>query len=75
MLERTAYPAIMPSGFQIVQSTLLKIDGFKFNIDYVQSLNKIFKVVFINSKKDISGYFIPRNSSDFPKLNNLRLEN
>ena len=42
MLERTAYPAIMPSGFKIVQSTLLKIDGFKLNIDNVESLIKNF---------------------------------
>jgi len=50
-LERTAYPAIMPSGFQIVQSTLLKIDGFKLNIDNVESLNKIFTIVFIEFNK------------------------
>ena len=37
ILERTAYLAIMPSGFQIVQSTLLKIDGFKLNIEKVKS--------------------------------------
>ena len=42
MLERTAYPAIMPIGFKIVQSTLLKIDGFKLNFDDVVSLNKIY---------------------------------
>ena len=48
ILERTAYPAIMPSGFQIVQSTLLKIDGFKLNIDNVESLNKIFILFLLN---------------------------
>ena len=37
ILERTAYPAIMPSGFIIVQSTLLKIDGFKLYIDNVET--------------------------------------
>jgi len=42
----------MPSGFQIVQSTLLKIDGFKLNIDNVESLNKIF----IEFNKKISGF-------------------
>ena len=47
ILEHSAYPVIMPSGFQIVQSTLLKIDGFKLNIDNVESLNKIFTIVFI----------------------------
>jgi len=43
----------MPSGFQIVQSTLLKIDGFKLNIDNVESLNKIFNIVFIEFNKKI----------------------
>jgi len=57
MLERTAYPAIMPSGFQIVQSTLLKIDGFKLNIDNVESLNKIFNIVFIEFNKKIQCLF------------------
>jgi len=33
----------MPRGIKIVQSTLLKIDGFKLNIDNVESLNKILK--------------------------------
>ena len=75
MLERTAYPAIMPSGFQIVQSRLLKIDGFKLNIDNVESLNKIFNIVSIKFNKKISGYFNARNFSVFQKLNNLRLEN
>jgi len=42
----------MPSGFQIVQSTLLKIDGFKLNIDNFESLNK----VFIEFNKKISGF-------------------
>ena len=56
ILERTAYPAIMPSGFQIVQSTLLKIDGFKLNIDNFESLNKIFYIVFIEFNKKISGF-------------------
>ena len=41
----------MPSGFQIVQSTLLKIDGFKLNIDNLESLNKIFNIVFIEFNK------------------------
>ena len=75
MLERTAYPAIMPSGFQIVQSTLLKIDGFKLNIDNVESLNKIFNIVSIEFNKKIGGYFNETNFSAFQKLNNLRLEN
>ena len=57
MLERTAYPAIMPSGFQIVQSTLLKIDGFKLNIDNVESLNKIFNIVFIEFNKKMQYLF------------------
>jgi len=65
----------MPSGFKIVQSTLLKIDGFKLNIDNVESLNKIFNIVSIEFNKNISGYFNSRNFSAFPKLNNLRLEN
>ena len=51
----------MPSGFQIVQSTLLKIDGFKLNIDNVQSLNKIFNMVSIKFNKEISGYFKEEN--------------
>ena len=41
----------MPSGFQIVQSTLLKIDGFKLNIDNVESLNKIFNIDSIEFNK------------------------
>ena len=65
----------MPSGFQIVQSTLLKIDGFKLNIDNVESLNKIFNIVSIVINKKISAYFKDRNFSAFQKLNNLRLEN
>ena len=65
----------MPSGFQIVQSTLLKIDGFKLNIDNVESLNKIFNIVSIEFNKKISAYFNSRNFSAFQKLNNLRLEN
>ena len=56
ILERTAYPAIMPSGFKIVQSTLLKIDGFKLNIDNVESLNKIFNITFIEFNMKISGF-------------------
>ena len=45
----------MPSGFQIVQSTLLKIDGFKLNIDNVESLNKIFNIdsIEFNNKKSV----------------------
>ena len=67
----------MPSGFQIVQSTLLKIDGFKLNIDNVESLNKIFNIVFIEFNKKIQWlfHFNARNFSAFQKLNNLRLEN
>ena len=56
ILERTAYPAIMPSGFKIVQSTLLKIDGFKLNIDNFESLNKIFNITFIEFNMKISGF-------------------
>ena len=41
----------MPSGFQIVESTLLKIDGFKLNIDNVESLNKIFNIDSIEFNK------------------------
>ena len=41
----------MPSGFKIVQSTLLKIDGFKLNIDNVESLNKIFNIDSIEFNK------------------------
>jgi hypothetical protein len=41
----------MPSGFQIVQPTLLKIDGFKLNIDNVESLNKIFNIDSIEFNK------------------------
>ena len=33
ILDRIAYPAILPIGFKIVQSTLLKIDGFKLILD------------------------------------------
>ena len=51
ILDRTAYQAIMPSGFQIVQPTLLKIDGFKLNIDNVESLNKIFNIDSIEFNK------------------------
>ena len=51
----------MPSGFQIVQSTLLKIDGFKLNIDNVESLNKVFSMVSIEFNKKIKGYFNARN--------------
>ena len=58
----------MPSGFQIVQSTLLKIDGFKLNIDNLESLNKIFNIVSIEFNKKISGYFNERNFSAFQKL-------
>ena len=65
----------MPSGFKIVQSTLLKIDGFKLNIDNVESLNKIFNRVSIKFNKKIRDYFKKRNFSGFQKLNNLRLEN
>ena len=65
----------MPSGFKIVQSTLLKIDGFKLNIDNVESLNKIFNIVSIEFIKKTSGYFKERNYSAFQKFNNLRLEN
>ena len=65
----------MPSGFQIVQSTLLKIDGFKLNIDNVESLNKIFNIVSNEINKKIKWFFNVRNFSAFQKLNNLRLEN
>ena len=65
----------MPSGFKIVQSTLLKIDGFKLNIDNLESLNKIFNIVSIELNKKISGCFKERNLSAFQKLNNLRLGN
>ena len=57
ILEHTAYPVIMPSGFQIVQSTLLKIDGFKLNIDKVESLNKICHRFFINLTKNLQWLF------------------
>ena len=43
----------MPSGFEIVQSTLLKIDGFKLNIDYVESFNKKFNIIFIEISENI----------------------
>ena len=46
----------MPSGFKIVQSTLLKIDGFKLNIDNVESLNKIFNITFVEFNMKISGF-------------------
>ena len=63
----------MPSGFQIVQSTLLKIDGFKLNIDNVESLNKIsIKFLFNLIRKQV--VFIARNFFAFQKFNNLRLE-
>ena len=55
----------MPSGFQIVQSTLLKIDGFKLNIDNVESLNKIFNIVFIEFNKKIQYLLNARNFSAF----------
>ena len=55
----------MPSGFQIVQSTLLKIDGFKLNIDNVESLNKIFNIVLLSLIKKFSGYQNARNFSAF----------
>ena len=65
----------MPSGFQIVQSTLLKIDGFKLNIDNVESLNKIFKMVFIDFTKISVVISSQETFLIFQKLNNLRLEN
>jgi len=46
----------MPSGFKIVQSTLLKIDGFNLNIDNVESLNKIFNIVLLNLIKKFNVY-------------------
>jgi len=46
----------MPSGFEIVQSTLLKIDGFKLNIDNVESLNKI-NVFSVDLNKNCMGLF------------------
>jgi len=55
----------MPSGYQIVQSTLLKIDGFKLNIDNVESLNKIYNVVFTAFNKKYNFYFNARNLSTF----------
>ena len=55
----------MPSGFQIVQSTLLKIDGFKLNIDNVESMNTIFIMVSIEFNQKINGYFNARNFSVF----------
>ena len=55
----------MPSGFQIVQSTLLKIDGFKLNIDNVESLSKMFKIRLLNLIKKISAYVNARNFSAF----------
>ena len=58
----------MPSGFKIVQSTLLKIDGFKLNIDNVESLNKIFKINSINFNKNISVYFKARVFADSSKI-------
>jgi len=47
----------MPSGFKIVQSTLSKIDGFKSNIDNVESLIKAFNILFVEFSRKISGYF------------------
>ena len=75
ILVRTAYPAIMPSGYQIVQSTLLKIDGFKLNIDNVESLNKIFNIVFNVFNKKIQFLIQCKKLFCFLKINNLRLEN
>ena len=63
-----AYQAIMPSGFQIVQSILLKIYGFKLNIDRVESLNKIWNIFFINLKKNFNGYFKMRSILAFSKI-------
>ncbi len=65
----------MPSGFKIVQSTLLKFDGFKLNLENVESVIKcllyfllvlIRKLVFISKQETLFA---------FQKLNNLRLEN
>ena len=56
ILERTAYQAILPSGFKIVQSTLLKIDGFKLNIDNVESLNKTSSFATEGRQPDITFY-------------------
>ena len=66
ILERTAYLAIMPSGFKIVQSTLLKIDGFKLNIDNVDSLNNIYRC-FLLFLTNIIGYFKANTISPFSK--------
>ncbi len=65
----------MPSGFKIVQSTLVKIDGFKLNIDNIESLSKNFNIVSIEFNKKISDSFKERNFFEFQKLNNLRSEN
>ena len=65
----------MPRGFKIVQSTLLKIDGFKLNIDNVESLNKIFNIVSIEFNKKIQRLLQRKNLSAFQKLNNLRFKN
>jgi len=39
----------------------VKIDGFKLNIDNVESLNKILNIVFIKFSKKIYVYFNARN--------------
>ena len=70
-----AYPAIMPSGFQIVQSTLLKIDGFKLNLDNIESLNKFSIYFLLVLIKKTSVYLKAKNFFAFQKLNNLRLVN